>query len=95
MTRGICDMCNGIFPSDSEKQNLCKECREKLDRYMKRIREYLDKNHHASVGDVSIDVKVPLKIIERLINDGSLLIVDNDVSVNDEDIEWIFNRRDT
>jgi len=92
MTRGICELCGGFFSPEHDGNKFCKSCDEKMDTYFQRIRSYLETHRNATIGDVSIDTKVSLKMIDKLLKEGRIQVVEDGVSVKEKEEEWVFNR---
>ncbi len=73
-----------FFSPEHDGNKFCKLCDEKMDTYFQRIRTYLETHRNATIGDVSIDTKVSLKMINKLLKEGRIQVVEDGVSVKEK-----------
>jgi len=67
-----CQFCHQFFPSDLPQDDTCSRCRSEIDRERKTVRAYLEKHQGASIMEINLATKVPIKAIQRLIETGAL-----------------------
>lgn len=76
MGRGICRLCQKFFIKTEKDQEVCPECYEKDSNEYRVVKDYLFKNSRASIMDVYLDTKVPVKTLKRYIEEGRIRIID-------------------
>lgn len=69
-----CKACGGLLMEDDQKQGYCKACAlsDRKDYHM--VREYLEMHPNASVMDVVNDTRVPLRTVNRMIEDDKFML---------------------
>lgn len=75
MERAICNICQTFFIKEMKNQKICGPCREKDRNEFKIVEEYLAKNKFSTLMDVYMDTKIPIKTINRFINEGKIEII--------------------
>lgn len=76
MYRGICKICESFFEKRTKEQNICDKCYEKDRKRYEIVKEYLLQNKDASIMNIYIDTKIPIKTIKRYIAEEKLEIID-------------------
>jgi hypothetical protein len=74
--RGICKRCERFFIKDHKNQDVCEKCYQKEREEYETVKDYLFQNKGASIMNVYLDTKVPIKTIERFIREEKITIVD-------------------
>lgn len=77
MGRGICTVCQRFFDKQHAAQVKCKECDEKDEVLYAKIRDYLESHQGATVSEVMVNTGVPLKTLDRFINERRVYIMNN------------------
>lgn len=76
MERGICNICQRFFVKVEKNQMICNECYEKDKEEYGIVKDYLHKNRWATIMDLYLVTKVPIKTIKRYIEDGRIEIIE-------------------
>lgn len=77
VSRGICEICERFFEKRTKEQFLCDECHEKSKKEFEIVKEYLFENKGASIMDVFIHTKIPVKTIKRFIKEEKIEVIED------------------
>jgi len=75
MERRICIVCQCFFVKEKYDQKMCKSCQERDKEDYKIVKEYLMNNHKASIMNIYLDTKIPIKTIERFLNEERISFI--------------------
>lgn len=69
-----CKVCGELLMEEYQEEGYCKTCilNNKKDYHI--IRAYIEKHPHASIMDVVNDTKVPLRTVNRMIEEDKFLL---------------------
>lgn len=70
MAYEICKNCGKMFEKDGKQY--CAKCYDQHEKEYKLVLDYIEKNPDNTVLEITTETKVPLKTINRLIEDGSI-----------------------
>jgi len=74
--RGICNICQRFFVKSEKNQGICNECYEKDREQYRIIEDYLYKNGRATIMELYLVTKVPIKTIKRYIEEGRIEVIE-------------------
>jgi len=76
LDRGLCKICGRFFLKKDKGQESCEECYSREEKYYHTIKEFLKKHRNASIMDIYLETKIPLRSIERFIEEKRVEIVE-------------------
>lgn len=85
MSYEICKKCERFFKRDGN--SYCEHCRDKVSGVKETIDDFLEKNPNASVMEIAMQLKIPLRDINTYLDAGGARL-----SVEKEQEEWISPR---
>lgn len=74
MERGICNICQKFFVKMQRNQEICDICNERDIEDFNTVKNYLCTHKQASIMEIYLDTKVPIKTLKRYIDEGKIHI---------------------
>jgi hypothetical protein len=77
LPRGICKVCESFFDSAGVAGEICPRCYEKEKTNYEIVKNYLLENKGASILEISLDTKLSIRTIKRLIDNEKIEFIND------------------